>query len=294
MEIHQFRYFVELAACGNFTRAAEACFVTQPTLSHQIRKLEEELGEPLFFRSTARATLTPLGEKIRPHILAILREIQLISNTAEEHKNLIQGELRIGAIPTIAPYLAPGLIGSFTRKYPGLHIGFSEEVTHELLAQLHEGKIDFALASPPFDEKNLMLYELASDELMVTLPCQHQLTTATTITVDDLKAYPLVLMQEAHCLSHQTLQVCNQYGSAPAQVSIRSSQLETVQALVELGMGISFTPAMAIPFLSQRKVEHRRLAEHGAYRRIALVRSSLHPVTNGMQRFIDHVTQPSE
>lgn len=294
MEIHQLRYFIELAACGNFTRAAETCFVTQPTLSHQIRKLEEELGDELFFRSSTRTHLTPLGEKIKPHILTVLNEIRNIRNIADQFQQLIQGELRIGAIPTIAPYLVPELIGSFIHKHPGLHIGFSEEVTQKLMLQLQEGKIDFALASPPFDEKNLHLYELPADELLVTFPANHSLLNETLIDVEDLKPFPLVLMQEAHCLSQQALQVCNQYGGTPAQVSIRSSQLETIQALVELGMGISFTPAMAIHYLSPRKVVHRKLGGHGVFRRIALVRSALHPVTHSMQAFIDHLTQPED
>lgn len=291
MEIHQLRYFVELAACGNFTRAAEACFVTQPTLSHQIRKLEDELGDELFFRASPQARLTPLGEKIKPHVLTILSEIRNIQNTANQFQQLTQGELRIGAIPTIAPYLVPGLIGRFIDLYPGLHIGFSEEVTQKLLIQLQEGKIDFALASPPFSEKNLDWYELADDELLATFPTHHALLNQPLIEVEDLRPFPLVLMQEAHCLSQQALQVCNQYGGTPAQVSIRSSQLETIQALVELGMGISFTPAMAIPYLSPRQVVHRRLGTQGVFRQIALVRSTLHPVTHSMQVFIDQVMQ---
>jgi LysR family hydrogen peroxide-inducible transcriptional activator len=289
MEVHQLKYFVELAESGNFTRAAEACFVTQPTLSHQIRKLEEELGDDLFLRSSSSARLTPLGEKIHPHVLQILNEIRTIQNIAGEFHQLLQGEIRIGAIPTIAPYLIPQLVGGFIANHSHLHVGFSEEVTQTLLTQLHEGKIDFALASPPFDEKNLILQELPEDELLVTCPTNHHLLKTGVITVEDLRNYPLVLMQEAHCLSQQALQVCNQYGGTPAQVSIRSSQLETVQALVELGMGISFTPAMAIPYLSKRKVTHRRLGKKGVFRRIALVRSARHPITHAMQAFIKHI-----
>ncbi|MEX2381698.1 MAG: LysR substrate-binding domain-containing protein, partial [Opitutales bacterium] len=288
MEIHQLRYFVEVAESGNFTRAAESCSVSQPTLSHQVRKLEDKLGEPLLHRSKTRARLTPFGEIFYERAMRILSEVRAAEEDADSFGSMLRGSLRIGAIPTIAPYLLPEMAGSFIETNRNIQIGVSEDVTHRLLEQMKMGKLDFALLSPPLDGDEWNLLELERDELLVTLPANHVLAGEQTIDLDSLLTHPLVLMQEAHCLSKQALQVCEQAGRTP-RVSIRSSQLETVQALVELGLGVSFTPAMALPRLSSRKVCHLSIAPTPVYRRIALAWLDHGSPTLIATAFKDHV-----
>lgn len=270
MEIHQLRYFVEVAHTGRFTRAAERCSVTQPTLSHQIRKLEEELGEPLFERQRSRAVLTAFGEAFYPRAQRVLAELRAMTEEARSFAGTLQGELRIGAIPTIAPYLLPSMIRGFIRKHAKVRVSVTEEVTANLLAQLKSGELDVALVSPPIDGDGWSFLELPPDELLVTMPADHALARAKRIRLAEVSNHPLVLMKEAHCLSNQALQVCEQAGTRPT-VSIRSSQLDTVQALVEAGLGISFTPAMALPYLKGRKVCHRSIGPSPIFRKIALV-----------------------
>ncbi|MCE9614984.1 MAG: LysR family transcriptional regulator [Lentisphaerae bacterium] len=271
MEIHQLRYFQAVARHGTFSRAAKACNVSQPSLSQQILKLEAEIGHALFRRTRRGALLTARGERLLPRAQSLLNELGAIQVEVCDAAGAPGRELAVGAIPTIAPYLLPSLIDRCLRSSPGLQFRVAEETTDTLLQAMREGRLDAGLASPPFPGGRDMTVDiLMEDELLVTLPRRHPLCRRTVVTVEDVMHHPLVLMKEVHCLSRQTLEVCSRTLSDPF-VSVDSSQLDTVLAMVETGLGITFTPRLAVASFKHRRVAFRTLSPQPATRQIALI-----------------------
>lgn len=244
MEMHQLRYAVAVARTGNFSRAAEQCNVSQPSLSQQILKLEEELGERLFERTKREAKPTPHGEAFLRRALRILGEVDAVRRDAEQAKQLLSGTVTIGAIPTIAPYLLPEAIGAFVREFPGIEIVVHEETTSGLLRLLQRHETDYALMSPPFPMDHLEVMPLMEEELLLALPPHHPLGNKRTITAGDLAGERLIVLQEGHCLGDQVLGFCAR-GDRHPRISFRSAQLETIRSMVSTGMGISLVPSMA-------------------------------------------------
>jgi LysR family hydrogen peroxide-inducible transcriptional activator len=289
MELQQIRYALELARQRNFTRAARACHVSQPTLSQQLRKLEEELGEPLFKRLRAGAVPTPFGERFLARARRIHAELENVRGDAGALRKEVVGDLTVGAIPTIAPYLLPGWIERFTGAHPRVRLAIREETTDVLVRQLLDGSVDLAVLSPGFaGEEQTERRIVLRDELLVTLPRDHRLALLETIPVKELREAPLMLLKEEHCLSRQSLVICGLSGHEP-QVAINSSQLETVLALVEAGFGISFTPSIAVPFLAKRKVTYRSLAPERTFREIAIAWPRDVSLTRAESAFLDCV-----
>jgi len=273
MEFHQLRYFVEVARQKNFSRAAEVCHVAQPSLSQQIKKLEEELGQPLIRRSRKGAQLTEFGESMLPQALQILSGAQNMQEEAAFGKEELSGRVSIGAIPTVAPYLMPSIIREVMQQYPEIQLRVIESTTDELVAQLREGRLDFALLSPPFDgDSEMNLSILLDDELLVVLPTVHALSTKRLLQLRDLTDFPMVLMKDVHCLSRQSISLCEASGLKP-RVSLESAQLETVVSMVEAGMGFSFVPAMARATFVHRALSFASVAPSPVTRRISLASS---------------------
>ncbi len=244
MEMQQLRYVVAVARTGNFSRAAEQCHVSQPSLSQQIQKLEEELGERLFDRMKREAKVTPHGETFLRRAVRILEEVDAAKREATDARDLLRGTLIVGVLPTIAPYLLPDVLAEFTEKFPGVEIVVQEDTTARLLKLAHAYEIDLALASQPIQDERLKVRELFSEELLLALPPGHSLTRKRTVAVADLEAERLIVMKEGHCLGDQVLRFCDRRGMR-ANISFRSAQLETIQALVRAGLGIALIPAMA-------------------------------------------------
>jgi LysR family transcriptional regulator, hydrogen peroxide-inducible genes activator len=244
MEMHQLRYMVAVARQGNFSRAAEQCHVAQPSLSQQIQKLEEELGERLFDRLKTRVKLTPHGELFLRRAHRILDEAEAARREASEAKHLLRGTVTLGVLPTIAPYLLPSVLAAFTAKYPGVDLIVVEDTTARLLKSCLACEIDWALASHPIHGDRLELRELFTEELLLAMPPGHPLTRRKIVGAADLEAENLIVMKEGHCLGDQVLRFCELRGVQP-RISFRSAQLETVQALVTSGLGLSLVPAMA-------------------------------------------------
>lgn len=260
MEMHQLRYVVAIARMRSFSRAAESCHVSQPSLSQQIQKLEEELGERLFDRTRREAKLTPHGQMFLRRAAAILEEVDAAQREATEAKELRSGTLRIGVLPTIAPYLLPDILVRFCPKFPGLEVVIQEETTAELTRQLLACELDLALASHPMEDKGLQLRELYDEELVLALPPGHRLLEQRRITVADLETERFIVMKEGHCLGDQVVSFCNRKDLRP-QISFRSAQLETVQALVRSGLGVSLIPRMAVQQSGPDRPEYRSLAQ---------------------------------
>jgi LysR family transcriptional regulator, hydrogen peroxide-inducible genes activator len=245
MEMHQLRYAVAVARTGTFSRAAEQCHVSQPSLSQQILKLEEELGERLFDRTKREARPTPHGEAFLRRAIRILEEVDAARREAEDAKQLFTGSITIGVIPTIAPYLLPRVTALFTERFPGVEVVIHEEPTGRLLKLLHGYEVDLAVLSPPFDNARLEIRELFTEELKIALPPGHPLVLKRSLHPRDLDGERLIILQEGHCLGDQVLGFCAR-GDHHPKISFRSAQLETLQSLVHAGMGISLVPEMAL------------------------------------------------
>jgi LysR family hydrogen peroxide-inducible transcriptional activator len=286
MELHQLRYLLAVADNRSFTAAAELCHVSQPTLSHQIKKLEEEVGEPLLQRRKKGAYLTPLGERVYRHAQDILKNVESVQQAAFSFSHKVQGLLKIGVIPTIAPYLLPGLLRHSQKRHPGINFQITEEPTEHLLGALGNGTLDLAILSPPVANDHVQTRDLFEDEFLLALPTNHFLGKSRTISLRVLRELPMILMNDAHCLRGQTISFCHRVGFAP-KVFIQSSQLDTVLAMVETGQGISLVPAMARKAFRHRKVIFRSLSPEKLSRKISLAWSKQMTPSRAFTAFIE-------
>jgi DNA-binding transcriptional LysR family regulator len=289
MEMHQLRYVVAVARAGTFSRAAEQCHVSQPSLSQQILKLEEELGERLFDRMKREARLTPHGEAFLPRAARILEEVDAARREALEARGLLRGRLVVGVLPTIAPYLLPAALGNFAETFSGVEIVVQEDTTARLLKLAQAYEIDFALASRPIQDQRMEVKDLFSEELRLALPPGHPLTRKRTVRLGDLEKEPFIVMREGHCLGDQVLNFCNQRDLKPT-INFRSAQLETVQALVRSGVGISLVPAMATRSKRKDLPDYRSLAAPKPQRKIVAVWPKQRPLSRAANEFLKQIS----
>jgi LysR family hydrogen peroxide-inducible transcriptional activator len=286
MEMNQLRYVVAAARTGNFSRAAEQCRVSQPSLSQQIQKLEEELGERLFDRLKRQTKLTAHGEVFVRRAVRILEEAEMAMREASDARSLLSGALTIGVLPTIAPYLLPKAIGAFARKYPGVEIVVEEDTTAQLLKHLTTYEIDFALASDPIEDSRFEIKELFTEELLLALPPGHPLTRKRTIPAAALEGEKLIIMREGHCLGDQVLGFCEHRDTRPA-ISFRSAQLETIHALVAAGLGLSLIPEMAARIKRPDALEYRSIQAPRPERKILAVWPRQRPLGRAASAFLE-------
>lgn len=258
MEMHQLRYVVAVARTGNFSRAAEQCHVSQPSLSQQIQKLEDELGERLFHRLGRQVKLTPHGEAFVPRAQRILEEVEAAKREVADAQHVLRGTLALGVLPTIAPYLLPRVLPRFHTQHPGVDIVVQEDTTAQLLKLALAGDLDLALASLPLADGRFEVQELFGEELLVALPPRHPLAARRVVRVRDLERERFIVMKEGHCLGDQVLNFCDRRELRP-NVTFRSAQLETIQALVCAGVGVSLIPAMAVGGEGRRQPVYRPL-----------------------------------
>jgi LysR family hydrogen peroxide-inducible transcriptional activator len=285
MEMHQLRYVVAVARTGNFSRAAEQCHVAQPSLSQQIKKLEGELGQRLFDRMKREARLTAHGELFLRRAVKILEETDAAKREANDARNLLGGILAVGVLPTIAPYLLPDLLASFTKKFPGVETIIHEDTTAQLLKQLLSYEIDLALASRPIEDQRLEVRDLFGEELKLGLPPHHRLIRKRLIKFSDLHNEQLIVMRPGHCLGDQMLGFCGREGAHP-KISFRSAQLETIQALVRAGVGLSLIPEMAVLKNRKEAPEYRSLAAPKPERKIVAVWPRQRPLSRAANEFL--------
>jgi LysR family hydrogen peroxide-inducible transcriptional activator len=293
MEMHQLRYVVAVARAGNFSRAAEQCHVSQPSLSQQIQKLEGELGEPLFHRTKREAKLTAHGQVFLPRAVRILEEAEAAKREAGDAKNLVRGTLTVGVLPTIAPYLLPEVLVAFAEKFPGVETVVHEDTTAQLLRQLMACEIDLALASRPIEDDRLVVRDLFSEELKLALPPGHPLTRKRTVSLADFEKEPLIVMKEGHCLGDQVLGFCDRRELKP-NISFRSAQLETIQALVCSGVGVSLIPAMAARSERKDLPKYRSLPAPGPERKIVAVWPRQRPPGRAANEFLNQIVARRE
>jgi LysR family transcriptional regulator, hydrogen peroxide-inducible genes activator len=283
--MHQLRYVVAVSRAGNFSRAAEQCHVSQPSLSQQILKLEEELGERLFDRMKREAKLTPHGEAFLPRAVKILEEVDAAKREASDAHSLLRGRLIVGVLPTIAPYLLPRVLVGFAEKFPGVEIVVQEDTTARLLKLAQAYEIDFALASRPIQDQRMEVKDLFTEELRLALPPCHPLTRKRTVRLADLEKEPFIVMKEGHCLGDQVLSFCDRRDLKPT-INFRSAQLETIQALVRSGVGISLVPAMAARGERKDLPEYRSLPAPKPERKIVAVWPKQRPLGRAANEFL--------
>lgn len=285
MELHQLRYVVAVARTGNFSRAAEQCRVAQPSLSQQIRKLEDELGERLFDRMRRGAKLTPFGESFLRRAVKILEEVEAAKRDARETNSLLRGSLTIGVLPTIAPYLLGDVLVQFSEQFSGVQTVIHEDTTAQLIKQLISCEIDLAIASRPIDEERVVVRDLFVEELKLALPPKHPLARKRTVSLDDLRDERLIVMKAGHCLGDQVLGFCNRSDINP-RISFRGAQLETIQTLVRSGAGISLIPEMAARDERPDAPTYRSLPEPKPMRSVVAVWPKQRSLTRAASEFL--------
>ncbi len=272
MNLQDLRYLVAVAEHRHFGRAAEACNVSQPTLSSQIRKLEEGLGVKLLERTNKRVDLTPVGSQIVQHARQALAAAREMETVASASRDPLVGPLRLGIIPTLAPYLMPLILQPLRTAYPELAIELWEDQTRALIEGLRSHRLDAALLATSTGAPEITEIELFQEPLLAALPPNHKLAKAKTIKEESITS-ELMVLAEGHCLANQALAACGQKSNAPRsplQNSMQAATLETLVNLVAAGYGATLIPALAISSLSRREIAIRPLVGNSS-RTIRLV-----------------------
>jgi LysR family transcriptional regulator, hydrogen peroxide-inducible genes activator len=245
MEIHQLRYFVAVADEGSFSRAAAKVRVAQPSLSQQIRKLEAEVGQPLFDRLPRSVVLTEAGRCLIDYARQILASIGDARRSVDELKDEVSGRLAVGAIPTIAPYILPELVGKFQKHYPEVSLEIVEDVTDGITRRVEAGELDVALASTCQQSPTLRRESLGNEPLLALVPEGHPLAKKALVELDDLKSQRFLLLHEMHCLSQQVHHLLESRRLRP-EIALAGSQLGTIANMVAAEIGVSIVPQMMV------------------------------------------------
>ena len=245
MNIRDLKYFVAVAELGHFGKAAEKCFVSQPTLSGQIKKLEEELGIKLLERSNRKVMLTDFGRDAITSAKKILTEVETIKEIAARQQDPLSGKFKLGAFPTLASYIFPDLVSDLKSEMGNLRLILIEEKTDFLIEKLKTGKIDAALLALPIYDDTLNFQPLFDDPFYLAVPPHHPLAEKSEIDQNKLSDYQLLLLEEGHCLRDQALDVCQKHDSSEEQ-DFRATSIETLRQMVKAGSGITLMPEIAI------------------------------------------------
>jgi LysR family hydrogen peroxide-inducible transcriptional activator len=241
--LRQLRYFNALARQGHFGRAAEACAISQPALSMQIKELEEALGGVLLERGARQVRLTKFGEEVTQRVRDILRSVDELGDFARASRGWLAGQLHIGMIPTIAPYLLPTVIGNLTRMHPELDIHIREALTQKLIQELADGRLDTAIVALPVSEPSLTEVALFAENFLLVRPGEDEGTPMPSRQT--LREMRLLLLEEGHCFRDQALSFCNMQASPPREV-LDASSLSTLVQMVGAGIGVTLIPEMAV------------------------------------------------
>jgi len=243
LTLKQLRYFEALVRHGHFGRAADACAISQPAMSVQIRELEETLGTELFERGARQVRLTGFGEEFALRVRDILRSVDELGDLARTSHDRLAGRLRIGVIPTIAPYLLPTIIGNLTRLHDGLDIHVRETLTLKLIAEVAEGRLDTAIVALPVSEPSLTEVALFSENFVLVRPGEDE--GKPVPNGETLREMRLLLLEEGHCFREQALSFCNMHSVRPREL-LDGSSLSTLVQMVSAGIGVTLIPEMAV------------------------------------------------
>jgi LysR family hydrogen peroxide-inducible transcriptional activator len=285
MNLQELRYFAAVVEFRHFGRAAESCNVSQPTLSSQIRKLENELGVTLLERNNKRVDVTPVGQQILEHARRVLAEAGQIESVARAARDPLVGALRLGVIPTLAPYLLPLMLGPLRIEYPGLAIELWEDQTRLLVEGLRSHRLDAALVASTLGTPEFAEVALFAEPLVAVLPPGHVLTKDETVDESAL-AEDLLVMADGHCLVNHSLAACG--AKAGLQSAMQAATLETLVNLVAAGYGTTLIPALAAPWIENRGIENHGLDGRGLANRAV----ELRPLRQNSTRTIRLASRP--
>jgi|UPI00068BA2A4 LysR family hydrogen peroxide-inducible transcriptional activator len=278
LSMKHLRYFEALARLGHFGRAAESCAISQPALSVQIRELEELIGAPLVERGSRQIRLTSLGEEFAERVRAILRSVDDLAELARATQVSLTGRLRIGVIPTIAPYLLPDVIKTLTQRYPGLDPRPREAVTQRLIEDLQEARLDTAIVALPVSEPTLEEIPLFDEEFVLVRPLED--AGKPVPSSEMLQEMRLLLLEEGHCFREQALSFCN-IAAAPPRELMEGSSLTTLVQMVGAGIGVTLLPQMAVRTETRSAdVSVFRLLEPRPFRTIGMIWRKTNPLVS--------------
>jgi LysR family hydrogen peroxide-inducible transcriptional activator len=288
MEFHQLRYFCAIADSGGFSRAARLTNVSQPSLSQQIHKLEEELGARLFDRIGRTVRLTELGQAFLPRARALLFDLEAARSAVADGTASITGSVCVGMIPTIAPYFLPPLLATFSRRYPQARVTVVEEITPLLLERMRTAAIDVAVVAVPLQMRSHEFQAFPLEEkLYAVLPKQHALAKRKSITLGELHDEPFLLLRDGHCFRETAVAACKRARLQP-KIIFESGQFSSILSMVCAGLGVSIIPAMA---LEKRSGCHFiPLADTRATRAIGAVTLNGRSLSRVQQAFLTHLT----
>lgn len=245
MTLTELRYVVAVADTRHFGRAAERCFVSQPSLSASVKNLEEELGVQLFERGKRGVLLTEAGEQIVAQARRALEEAERVKAVARQGRDPLKGVLRLGIIHTVAPYLLPDLVGALRRVAPGMPLDVEENMTATLDRMLRAGELDAVVIALPYEAPGIETAPLYEEAFEVVAPARHALTRKKSIAIEELDAGELLLLPVGHCFRDQVLDACNEF-SRPPEPGRQGNSLETLRSMVASGLGVTVLPATAL------------------------------------------------
>jgi len=278
MTLTELKYIVAVARERHFGRAAESCFVSQPTLSVAIKKLEDELGALLFERRSNEVTLTPVGERVVAQAQRVLEEAAQVREIARQGKDPLSGALRVGVIYTIGPYLLPSLVRRLLRDAPKMPLLLNENLTVKLIELVKNGEIDVAILALPLPETGLLIQPVYDEPFMVAVPKGHEWSARKAIDVEELKDETMLLLGTGHCFRDQVLAVCpelSRYSVAAEgmQKTFEGSSLETIRQMVASGVGVTVMPVTSVPEKPPRDslIEYRPFKAPAPERRVVLM-----------------------
>ncbi len=275
MTLTELRYVVAVARERHFGRAAEACFVSQPTLSVAVKKLEDELDVKLFERGSSEVSVTPLGEEIVRQAQTVIEQAAAIKQIAKRGKDPLSGPLRLGVIYTVGPYLLPDLVRHAIERVPQMPLVLQENFTSKLLDMLRNGELDAAIIAEPFPDAGLAVAPLYDEPFMIALPKKHPLAKRKRITAEQLKRETMLLLGTGHCFRDHVLEVCPEYARFASDAegirkSFEGSSLETIKYMVASGMGVTVVPQLSLPAEPERHVTYIPFAPPVPTRRVVL------------------------
>ena len=266
MTLTELKYIVAVARERHFGKAADACFVSQPTLSVAVKKLEDELELKIFERNANEVTVTPLGDEIVRQAQSVLEQASSIRDIAKRGKDPLAGALKLGVIYTIGPYLLPDLVRQMITHTPQMPLMLQENFTVKLLEQLRTGEIDCAILAEPFPDTGLALAPLYDEPFFAAVPTTHKLAKQTTVSTEDLKQETMLLLGTGHCFRDHVLEVCPEFARFSSNAegirkSFEGSSLETIRHMVAAGMGVTLVPRLSIPAEALAAKPTRKKAE---------------------------------